>query len=127
MSDREQSTPRTDSPTWQELAPFRETFLRHLMQPDDEKAVRHLGTLFFEMALDISRFWPKREEPEVVCDLKAAAADLRHLEQHLRANVVASLTASDLSAPEKLLARQAMGWADRLAEVAAEIEQGISG
>jgi hypothetical protein len=126
MSDQKQSTPQLAPQAWQEFAPFREAFLRYLTSPGDEDAFRRVGSLMFEMALDFCRHWPRPAEYETVSELRAIAGDLRYAEQQLRLNVAESVVTSDLDEPELLLALQGNGWAERLAAIAAEIEQGIA-
>lgn len=125
MSDRKQSIPQPDPQVWQELAPFREAFLRYLTVPEDAAAVRKVGDLIFEMVLDYCRCWPQPEETETVAELQAITRDLRYAEHQLRRNVAESLHAAQLGERERDLARQANCWADRLASLTGQIEQAI--
>lgn len=126
MSDRTQSTPQPSSETWQELAPFRETFLRHLTREGDAQACRQLGSLIFEMVLDYCRHWAQSAELETVDVLRALLGDLRYLEQGLRSNVAGALETCSLDPREVPLALRAKSWAERLAVVADEIEESIT-
>lgn len=125
MSDRKQSTSQPITQPWQELAPFREAFLRYLTVPEDAEALRKVGSLIFEMVLDYCRCWPQPPESETVTELRAIIQDLRYAEHQLRRNVAESLHAAHLGESEIDLARHANGWAERLSSLATEIEQAI--
>lgn len=62
-----------------EEAAFREIALLRFTRPEDLAALRHLGDLLLEMAGEAGRFWPRGDEPFFRADLRAAAADLRHV------------------------------------------------
>lgn len=126
MSDQKQSTPQPTPETWQELAPFRESFLRYLTAPGDAEAVRKTGSLVFEMVLDYCRLWPQPEEAEGVTELRAIIRDLKCVEQQLRRNVAGSLEASHLGEPELRLALKAREWAGWLGILTVLLEKEIA-
>ena len=72
-----------ESTRWDELAPFRASFLRHFTQPEDRAALERVGHLLFEHALEFSRHWPKDPEPTVSSQVRAAVEDLRYLTGYL--------------------------------------------
>ncbi|HEX4497283.1 MAG TPA: hypothetical protein VIE43_16540 [Thermoanaerobaculia bacterium] len=74
-----------DPNTFEEHEGFRETLLFHYTTPTANAALRALGTLLFDLALECCGSWPIRPESHVRAELQAALADLRHLEGFLSA------------------------------------------
>jgi len=99
MRSSQESTP----PPWNESAAFRETTLRLFTKPEDRAALVHLGAMLHDMALETAPYGP---EPESAThgELRAAAADLRHLEGYL-ATVHRSADESALVPSDEALAR----------------------
>jgi hypothetical protein len=103
MSDREQSTSapilQIDPAEWEAHEGFRETLLRHFTDPKVNTTLRDLGSILFNMSLELSGDWPHHLEGETRSELRAALADLRHLQGFLSSvgqeHVVSSLTAED--------------------------------
>ena len=75
MRSSEESTP----PPWNEPAAFRETTLRLFTKPEDRAALAHPGEMLHDMALVTAPYGADPESP-TRGELRAAAADLRHLE-----------------------------------------------
>jgi hypothetical protein len=100
MPDREQSIPapipRIDPADWEEHQGFRETLLRHYTAPEANETLRRFGSLLFNQALECAEDWPHHPEGETRSELRAALADLRHLEGFLssvgKEHVLSSLT-----------------------------------
>jgi len=86
MSDHEEST----RPSWIEADSFRETTLRIFGSAEDREALRRVGRLLHDLAVD-RRCGPggesdesdESDEPLVSAQLRAVAADLRYLEGYL--------------------------------------------
>src|SRR6185295_14407970 len=103
MPDQEQSTPapipHIDPALWEEHEGFRETLLRHFTDPAANTTLRGLGRLLFNLLLEGAESWPQHPEGETRSELRAALADLRHLEGFLasvgREHVVSSLNPGD--------------------------------
>jgi hypothetical protein len=91
MEDQQKCTPDPDVPPahpliptgWEESAGFRETFLYHFHRPDDLGALRHLARMLHESELEMKRYAPPTPDSATREELKAAAADLRHLQGFL--------------------------------------------
>jgi hypothetical protein len=81
MRSSQQSTP----PHWNESAAFRETTLRLFTQPEDLAALRHVGEMLHDYALELCGTWPDDGLSSTRSELRAAAVDLRHLEGFLAA------------------------------------------
>jgi hypothetical protein len=132
MTDQEKSTlqpatpPQIDPAAWEDSAVFRETFLLYFTEPPANQSLRVFGRLFHELVLEYYHHWPEWPEGVTATELRAAVADLRHLQGYLgavgREHVDATLTEPDI-ALSLLAARQAA----ELARVADEIEAALGG
>jgi hypothetical protein len=111
---------------WEARAVFRETFLFNLTQPGAADSLRHLGSLFYGLVLDSCERWPDWPETPTRADLRAAVADLFHLQGFLASvweeSEVASVPAADLP-----LCKKALHWSRRAARLAREIETALGG
>jgi hypothetical protein len=88
----------TNPTRWEELAPFRETFLRYVAPLEPQRILRHLGRLFYQIVLEElpSGILPATPFPRT--ELQALVADFRYGESFL-ASVARALLESD--APSK--------------------------
>lgn len=118
--------PILDPTAWEDFPVFRETFLLYFTEPPSNAALRVFGRLFHELVLEHYHHWPSWPEGVTATELRAALADLRHLEGYLasigREHQTASL--SELDAALSLLASRLTG---ELSRVADEIEQALGG
>lgn len=128
MPDRQQSIPalipRIDPAQWEEHEGFRETLLLHFTDLEANITLRRFGDLLFNLSLECAPVWPHHPEGETRSELRAALADLRHLEGFLswvgQEHVVSSLTETD-DVLSRFAARQAL----ELSRIADEIEQAL--
>ena len=94
-----QCIPPVGPSTWEDHEGFRETLLLHFTRPGDAAAMRQFGSMLFECALAAAGEWPATEESPTRAELRAALADLRHLEGFLQSvgaeDEVASLSSAD--------------------------------
>jgi hypothetical protein len=111
-------------PGWDESAGFRETFLRHVTDAEDDRTLRHLARMFHESTLELAHFAPPSGETATREELRAAAADLRHLQGFLAA-VARSAEESELPSADAELAALAARQAEVVAGVAAVLEQAL--
>jgi hypothetical protein len=86
---------------WNEADSFRETALMYVDDPADREDLRCLGRLIFNMAIEVTRM--PFEVSMTHAELRAAVADLRHLEGFLD-SVRRSADDSDLPPEEEDLA-----------------------
>ncbi len=107
---------------WEESAGFRETFLFHFDASEDLQALRHLARMLHESSLEMARPAPSGAESATREELRAAAADLRHLQGFLAA-VARSQEESELSLADAELAALAARQAQAVAGLAAVLEQ----
>jgi hypothetical protein len=104
MPDRSKSIsaapiPRIDPASWEEGEGFRETLLLHVTDPKANTTLRSLGGLLLNLFLECAPSSPHHGEGETRSELRAALADLRHLEGFLisvgREHEVSSLSPAD--------------------------------
>ena len=74
--------PRIKPVKFEDFPAFRETFLARFTEPGHAEAFRTMGKLVHEMAGEYREYWPGTE-PVPRRELRAALADLRHLEGYL--------------------------------------------
>jgi len=102
--------PQIEPATWEEHEGFRETLLLNFTEPKANATLRDLGALLFDLALECASSWPDRPEGTTRAELRAAVADLRHLEGFLASvgeeHVLSSLDFEN-SALSQFAARQA--------------------
>lgn len=129
MPDQPKSTlaapiPRIDPASWEGGEGFRETLLLHYTDPEANITLRRLGGLLFNFSLECAESWPHHGEGETRSELRAALADLRHLEGFL-ASVGMEHELSSLAPADEALSlfagRQALG----LSRIADEIEAAL--
>ncbi len=117
--------PAVNPSTWEDREGFRETLLLHFRRPGDADAMRHFGAMLYDAALASAKEWPDWPESPTRAELRAAAADLRHLEGFLAAtgqeHAVASLPWQDAR-----LSRFAARQAAEVARIAHRIEQELA-
>src|ERR1043165_1633789 len=117
--------PHIDPALWEEGEGFRETLLLHFTDPEANTTLRRLGDLFFNLSLIGAESWPHHPEGETRAELRAALADLRHLEGFLgavgREHVLSSLNPSD-----EALSRFAESQAIEVGRMADRIEEELA-
>jgi hypothetical protein len=110
--------------TWEDFPVFRETFLMYFTEPPTNAALRIFGRLFHELVLEYYHHWPSWPEGVTATELRAAVADLRHLEGYL-GSVGREHEEAALTGPEMALSRLAARQAGELARIANELEQAL--
>jgi hypothetical protein len=116
--------PRIDPASWEGGEGFRETLLLHYTDPEANTTLRRLGDLLFTFSLESAGSWPHHPEGETRSELRAALADLGHLEGFL-ASVGREHEVSSLSSADEALSHCAARQALELARVAREIKQAL--
>jgi hypothetical protein len=100
MPDRPESTP----PPWNESDSFREILLHLFDDPTDREAVRHMGRVLYDLAVEASRDLGG-ESSVTRAELRAAAADLRYTGGYLFNVIRRSAVDCSLDATDERLAR----------------------
>lgn len=105
---------------------FRETLLLHFTDPEANATLHCLGDRFLTLSLECAPSWPHHTTPrgETRSELRAALADLRHLEGFLSGGDRSTWSPS-LGADDDALSRFAARLAQKLARTAEEIKQAI--
>jgi hypothetical protein len=127
MANCEKCIPEPAAPTpagWDESAGFRETFLLYYSAPEDLQTLRHLARMLHESSLEMARYTPPSGESATREELRAAAADLRHLQGFLAA-VARGREESELTPSDAELAELAARQSQAVAGVAAVLEQAL--
>ena len=121
---RAAAPPIIDPATWEDFPIFRETFLLYITDPAYNAALRIFGRLLHELVLEYYRHWPNWLEGATATELRAAVADLRHLEGYLGA-VGREHEEASLTEPEMALSRLAARQSGELTRIADELEQAL--
>jgi hypothetical protein len=107
-------------PAWNESDSFRETTLHLFSDPKDREALRHVGGILYDLALEADR--GLAGESSIREEMRAVAADLRYVEGYLV--MIGRLSEeSSLSPTDDALARFAGKLAGQVGAVAAAIEE----
>jgi hypothetical protein len=122
MPDRPKFTP----PPWNEADTIRETTLLVIDDPEDREALRRVGRLLYDLAVETTHL-PGVESGESIAgsELRAAAAELRFVEGFL-GMVRRSADESSLEGEDLALARFAGRLARRVGALAERIEERLS-
>lgn len=118
--------PIIDPAAWEDFPVFRETFLLYITDPAYNAALRIFGRLLHELVLEYYHHWPNWLEGVTATELRAAVADLRHLEGYLGA-VGREREEASLTEPEMALSRLAARQSGELTRIADELEQALGG
>ena len=106
---------------WEDFPAWRETFLLFFTDPAANETLRRLGVLLHEFVLEFCRFWPEYPEGLTRAELRAAVADLRHLQGFLAE--AGRKVEGGLSADDARLCRVALRVADQLAAIVDQVER----
>ena len=117
------STPAPAPPAWQAGDTFSERFLLYVQEESIKDLLRVIGRALFEAFLnDHLPEWP---EGVTATELRAALADLRHLQGYLAGIGREEEEAAPLTEPETVLSRLAARQAVELARIADAIDAAL--
>lgn len=120
------AVPGVDSYDWEELPCFRETFMMYITPQGYATAFRRLGEMLYSLVLETPAEWPGWTESATRTELRAAAADLRHMQGFLR-SVGREREVSSLDAEDAYLSLIAGKLAPQLGKLAGWIERELAG
>ena len=114
------SLPQSTPPPWDESDSFRETALMLFDDPADREAVRHVGRVLRDMALEATR--DPGDESSTRAELRAVAADLRYTGGYLLRVIRRSVVECSLDESDERLARFAGKIGRRVGALVEKIE-----
>ena len=103
--------PAVSPARFEDFPAFRETFLSVFTDPTYNAALREVGNLIFEMALEYRGQWPDQPGGVIRSELRALMADLRVIQGHLE-----SLADPGNASPNTALEERHLAMAGRIAE-----------
>ena len=116
--------PRIEPEQWERYPGFRETFLLYFTEPPHDAVLRGLAMLLYDFALQHCHLWPAWPESYMAAELRAALADLRHLQGYLdgvgKERVLSRLTEREIE-----LSQLASRLAPELGRIGDEIESAL--
>jgi hypothetical protein len=119
-------SPQSIPPSWNESESFRETTLIWIADAADREALRRVGRLIHDLALEATREPSDPGEPsQTRAELGAVVAELRHLEGYL-AMVGREAEESTLEPDDDALAHFAGKLAGRVGALVEKIERRLS-
>jgi hypothetical protein len=120
------SPPAIPPDDWERLPAFRETFLMYVTPPGYAAALQTMGEMLYSLILDAPAEWAGWPESATRTELRAAGADLRHLQGFLR-TVGRERDVSSLDAEDAYLALMAGKLSRKLGRMAEWIERELAG
>jgi hypothetical protein len=120
------SLPDVPPDDWERLPAFRETFLMYITPPDYVAALQTMGEMLYSLILNNPAEWPGWPESSTRTEMRAAGADLRHLQGFLR-SVEKEREVSSLDAEDAYLALMAGKLSRKLGRMAEWIERELEG
>jgi hypothetical protein len=118
--------PIIDPAAWEDYPAFRETFLMYFTPPGYAAALRVVGEMLHTMLLESYNPWPGWPESSTRTEMRAALADLRHLQGFL-ASVGKEKELSSLDPEDAYLSNTAARLARQIKHAADGIERELAG
>src|SRR4051812_21424339 len=118
--------PVIDPAAWEDFPAFRETFLMYFTPPGYAAALRVVGEMLHTMILESYNPWPGWPESSTRTEMRAALADLRHLQGFL-ASVGREKELSSLDPEDAYLSNTAARLARQIRHAADGIERELDG
>ncbi len=120
------ASPVVDPAAWEDFPAFRETFLMYITPPGYAAAIRKAGEMLYSLLLDTPAEWPGWTESSTRTEMRAAVADLRHLQGFL-ASVGREREASSLDSEDAYLSNIAAKLARQIGHATDGIERELAG
>lgn len=114
-----------DPDAFEDFAVFRESFLMYISEPSFNASLRVAAEHFFTMMLESYDRWPAWPESSTRTEMRAAVADLRHLQGFL-ASIGLERRVSSLDPGDAKLSKHASQVARLLKQVADTIERKLA-
>ena len=120
------SLPDVPPDDWERLPAFRETFLMYVTPPGYVAALQTMGEMLYSLILNNPAEWPGWPESSTRTEMRAAGADLRHLQGFL-ASVGREKELSSLDPEDAYLSNTAARLARQIKHAADGIERELDG
>jgi hypothetical protein len=117
--------PAIDPAAWEAFPVFRESFLLYISEPTFNASLRTVAEHFFGMLLETYNRWPAWPESTTRMEMRAAVADMRHLQGFL-GSVGQERRMSSLSPGDVRLSRYASNAARSLNRLASALESKLA-
>ncbi len=114
-----------DPTAWEDFPVFRESFLMYISEPAFNTSLRTAGEHFFAMLLEHYDRWPAWPESSTRTEMRAAVADLRHLQGFL-ASIGKERRLSSLDPGDAKLSKHASQVARLLKQVGDAMERKLA-
>jgi hypothetical protein len=114
-----------DPDAFEDYAVFRESFLMYISEPSFNASLRVAAEHFFTMMLESYDRWPAWQETSTRTEMRAAVADMRHLQGFL-ASIGLERRHSSLDAGDAKLSRHASRVARLLKQVGDTMERKLT-
>ena len=111
---------------WEKLPAFRQTFLMYVTPPGYAAALQGVGEMLYSLMLETPAEWPGWTESATRTEMRAALADLRHLQGFLGA-VGRERELSSLDPEDAYLSNVAAKLSRQLGHAADGIERELAG
>jgi hypothetical protein len=118
--------PAIDPAAWEDYPAFRETFLMYFTPPGYAPALRTVGEMLHTMILESYDPWPGWPESSTRTEMRAALADLRHLQGFL-ASVGREKDLSSLDPEDAYLSNIAAKLSRQIGHAADGIDRELAG
>src|SRR6476661_2810567 len=120
------SPPAAPPADWERLPAFRQTFLMYVTPPGYAAALQGVGEMLYSLMLETPAEWPGWTESATRTEMRAAAADLRHLQGFL-ASVGREREVSSLDPEDAYLSNIAAKLSRQIGHAADGIERELAG
>ncbi len=124
--DRPTIPPTLNPDAWETFPAFRETFLALVTPPGYADALRKTGEMMYSLLLESPVEWPGWTESATRTEMRAAVADLRHLQGFL-ASVGREREVSSLNPEDAYLSNIAAKLSRQIGHAADGIERELAG
>jgi hypothetical protein len=120
------TSPDVSPDDWERLPAFRQTFLMYITPPGYAAALQSFGEMLYSLILETPAEWPPWPESATRTEMRAALADLRHLQGFL-ASVGREKDLSSLDPEDAYLSNTAARLARQIRHAADGIERELAG
>jgi len=126
LTPESSSLPAAPPEDWERLPAFRQTFLMYVTPPGYAAALQGVGEMLYSLMLETPAEWPGWTESATRTEMRAALADLRHLQGFL-ASVGRERQVSSLDPEDAYLSQIAAKLSRQIGHAADGIDRELAG